>query len=103
MPLRPSTQSIPPRALSHLPYVRQRPPARQVRAKESKDTQQVKAADTERALRDLFNDLQARGETDLATGVYMAARKLGLVTAAWRPSRAVIKARLRAATPASPA
>lgn len=64
----------------------------------------MKAADTERALRELFNDLQARGSIEVAAGVYMAARRLGLVTAAWRPSRDVVRARLRVeATPASPA
>ena len=55
----------------------------------------MQAKTTERTLRDLFEELQARGETDLAAGVYLAVQKLRLPTTAWHPTRDVGKAAFR--------
>lgn len=55
----------------------------------------MQAKTTERVLRDLFEELQARGETDQAAGVYLAVQKLRLPTTAWHPTRDVVKATIR--------
>lgn len=59
----------------------------------------MQAKSTERALRDLFSQLQARGESDAAAGVYLAAKSLYLVGPAWRftPETTIALVHLRSA------
>jgi hypothetical protein len=59
----------------------------------------MQAKTTERTMRDLFDQLQRRGEHDAAAGVYLAAKALYLPGPAWRfrPETTIALVHLRAA------
>jgi hypothetical protein len=59
----------------------------------------MQAKTTERTMRELFDRLQARGETEAAAGVYLAAKALFLVGPAWRPISPTVAAAYRLSHP----
>ena len=59
----------------------------------------MQAKTTERALRDLFDRLQGRGESEVAAGVYLAAKALYITDRRWQATPATVRAAHRATHP----